>query len=218
MPTGWRASSRAAACSIPSWSRWLRLQRDLPPADRTRLAEYLDDIREIERRIQKAEEQSSADLKLPEPPAGVPESFDEHFKIMFDLQVLAFRAEITRVATMMFARDTSGAVYPQSGVREGFHVASHHANNRANMDRFALINKYHVRDAGLLPGQAESHARWRRQPAGSFDGPLRQQHEQRQPARSRSAARGAGGRRVRPIEGRTAPAVCRRTRRCRIFC
>jgi len=75
---------------------------------------------------------------------GVPESFDEHFKIMFDLQVLAFRAEITRVATMMYARDTSGAVYPQSGIRDGFHVASHHSNNRANMDKFALINKYHV--------------------------------------------------------------------------
>ncbi len=120
------------------------LQLDLPPADRARLTEYLDDIREIERRIQKAEEHSSADLKLPEPPSGIPESFDEHFKIMFDMQVLAFRSQITRVATMMFARDTSGAVYPQSGVREGFHVASHHANNRANMDKFALINKYHV--------------------------------------------------------------------------
>jgi hypothetical protein len=120
------------------------LQRDLPAADRTRLTEYLDDVREIERRIQKAEQQVPADLKLPEAPVGVPESFDEHFKIMFDLQVLAFRAEITRVATMMYARDTSGAVYPQSGVRDGFHVASHHANNRANMDKFALINKYHV--------------------------------------------------------------------------
>jgi hypothetical protein len=120
------------------------LQLDLPAADRTRLTEYLDDIREIERRIQKAEEHSSADLKLPEPPSGIPESFDEHFKIMFDMQVLAFRSQITRVSTMMFARDTSGAVYPQSGVREGFHVASHHANNRANMDKFALINKYHV--------------------------------------------------------------------------
>jgi len=120
------------------------LQRDLPAADRTKLTEYLDDVREIERRIQKAEQQVPADLKLPEAPVGVPESFDEHFKIMFDLQVLAFRAEITRVATMMYARDTSGAVYPQSGVRDGFHVASHHANNRANMDKFALINKYHV--------------------------------------------------------------------------
>jgi len=120
------------------------LQRELPTSDRTRLGEYLDDVREIERRIQKAENQIPADLKLPEAPVGVPESFDEHFKIMYDLQVLAFRAEITRVATLMYARDTSGAVYPQSGIRDGFHVASHHSNNRVNMDKFALINKYHV--------------------------------------------------------------------------
>jgi hypothetical protein len=120
------------------------LQRELPASDRTRLGEYLDDVREIERRIQKAENQIPANLKLPEAPVGVPESFDEHFKIMYDLQVLAFRAEITRVATLMYARDTSGAVYPQSGIRDGFHVSSHHSNNRANMDKFALINKYHV--------------------------------------------------------------------------
>jgi hypothetical protein len=120
------------------------LQRELPASDRTRLGEYRDDVREIERRIQKAENQIPADLTLPEAPVGVPESFDEHFKIMYDLQVLAFRAEITRVATLMYARDTSGAVYPQSGIRDGFHVASHHSNNRANMDKFALINKYHV--------------------------------------------------------------------------
>jgi len=120
------------------------LQRELPASDRTRLGEYLDDVREIERRIQKAENQIPANLKLPEAPVGVPESFDEHFKIMYDLQVLAFRAEISRVATLMYARDTSGAVYPQSGIRDGFHVSSHHSNNRANMDKFALINKYHV--------------------------------------------------------------------------
>jgi Protein of unknown function (DUF1552) len=120
------------------------LQRDLPASDKAKLREYLDDVREIERRIQKAEAQVPAGLKLPEAPVGVPESFDEHFKIMYDLQVLAFRTEITRIATMMYARDTSGAVYPQSGVRDGFHVASHHSNNRANMDRYALINKYHV--------------------------------------------------------------------------
>jgi hypothetical protein len=83
-------------------------------------------------------------LKLPDAPVGIPEAFDEHFKIMFDLQVLAFKAEVTRVITMMYARDTSGAVYPQSGVRDGFHVASHHSNVRANMDKYALINKYHV--------------------------------------------------------------------------
>jgi hypothetical protein len=120
------------------------LQKQLPPGDRLKLTEYLDDVREIERRIQRAEQQVPADLKLPESPVGIPEAFDEHFKIMFDLQVLAFKADITRVATMMYARDTSGAVYPQSGVRDGFHVASHHSNVRASMDKYAIINKYHV--------------------------------------------------------------------------
>jgi Protein of unknown function (DUF1552) len=120
------------------------LQKELPAADRTRLNEYLEDIREIERRIQKAEKATPADLKLPDAPVGVPESFDEHFKIMYDLQALAFRADITRVATLMYARDTSGSVYPQSGVRDGFHVASHHSNNREKMDTFAVINRYHV--------------------------------------------------------------------------
>ena len=120
------------------------LQKDLPASDRSKLSEYLDDVREIERRIQKSEHAVPADLKLPEAPVGVPESFDEHFKIMFDLQVLAFKAEITRISTMMYARDLSGAVYPQSGVRDGFHVASHHSNARAAMDKYALINKYHV--------------------------------------------------------------------------
>ena len=120
------------------------LQKELPPTDRIKLNEYLDDVREIERRIQRAEHQVPTDLKLPEAPVGIPETFDEHFKIMFDLQVLAFKADITRVISMMYARDTSGAVYPQSGVRDGFHVASHHSNVRANMDKYALINRYHV--------------------------------------------------------------------------
>ena len=121
-----------------------RLQGTLDPSDRVRLGEYLDDIREIERRIQKAEEQSASQVDLPEAPVGIPEAFEDHIKLMFDLQVLAYRAEITRISTMMYARDTSGATYPASGVRDGFHGASHHSNVRANMDRFALINKYHV--------------------------------------------------------------------------
>ncbi len=120
------------------------LNKELPASDRSRMADYLDDVREIERRIQKAENQTPKDLKVPDAPVGIPEAFDDHFKIMFDLQTLAFQANITRVATMMYARDTSGSVYPQSGVRDGFHVASHHSNNRAAMDKFALINRYHT--------------------------------------------------------------------------
>ena len=121
-----------------------RLQSKLDPSDRTRLTEYLDDIREIERRIQKAEQQSANEGNVPEAPVGVPELFEDHLKLMFDLQALAYRADITRVMTLMYARDTSGATYPTSGNRDGFHGASHHSNARAKMDSFALINRYHI--------------------------------------------------------------------------
>ena len=121
-----------------------RLQSKLDPSDRTRLTEYLDDIREIERRIQKAEQQSANEGNVPEAPVGVPELFEDHLKLMFDLQALAYRADITRIMTLMYARDTSGATYPNSGNRDAFHGASHHSNARAKMDSFALINRYHV--------------------------------------------------------------------------
>jgi hypothetical protein len=121
-----------------------RLQSRLDPSDRTRLTEYLDDIREIERRIQKAEQQSANEGNVPEAPVGVPELFEDHLKLMFDLQALAYRADITRIMTLMYARDTSGASYVNSGNRDGFHGASHHSNARAKMDSFALINRYHI--------------------------------------------------------------------------
>jgi hypothetical protein len=121
-----------------------RLRGTLDTGDRARLGEYLDDIREIERRIQRAAEQSATQLNVPEAPVGIPEAFEDHLKLMFDLQVLAYKAEITRISTLMYARDTSGATYPASGVRDGFHTASHHSNVRARMDTFAAINRYHV--------------------------------------------------------------------------
>jgi uncharacterized protein DUF1552 len=122
-----------------------RLQSRLDPSDRNRLTEYLDDIREIERRIQKAEQQSANEGNVPEAPVGVPQLFEDHLKLMFDLQALAYRADITRIMTLMYARDTSGATYVNSGNRDGFHGASHHSNARAKMDSFALINGYHVK-------------------------------------------------------------------------
>ncbi|PWU03176.1 MAG: hypothetical protein C5B51_19375 [Terriglobia bacterium] len=127
-----------------------RLEGRLDAGDRARLTEYLDDIREIERRIQMAERQSANDPNIPEAPVGIPEAFEDHIKLMFDLQVLAYRAEITRIATFMYARDTSGATYPASGVRDGFHTASHHSNVRAKMDTFAQINRYHVQMLAYL--------------------------------------------------------------------
>ena len=85
-----------------------------------------------------------SELNVPEAPVGIPEAFEDHIKLIFDLQVLAYRAEITRISTLMYARDTSGATYPASGVRDGFHTASHHSNVRARLDTFARINRYHV--------------------------------------------------------------------------
>jgi len=120
------------------------LQKKLPATDRTRLDQYLGDIREVERRIQKASEESSTELTLPTLPTGIPKDVEAHIKLMFDLQVLAWQANITRVTTLLMAKELSNAVYPKSGVRDAFHILSHHSNLRENMDRFAVLNRYHV--------------------------------------------------------------------------
>ena len=120
------------------------LQRDLPAGDRRRLDQYLDDVREIERRIQRAEAAARVDVTLPDVPAGVPATFAEHVKLMMDLQVLAFQSDITRVSTLMLARELSGAVFPETTIRDPFHNLSHHSNDRGNMDRFAILNLYHM--------------------------------------------------------------------------
>jgi hypothetical protein len=120
------------------------LQRKLPATDRSRLDQYLSDVREIERRIEKAGVQASDDLAVPAAPTGVPSDVEEHIKLMFDLQVLAWQAEITRVSTLLLAKELSNAVYPKSGVRDAFHILSHHSNVQENKDRFAVLNRYHV--------------------------------------------------------------------------
>jgi hypothetical protein len=120
------------------------LRKTLPASDRARLDEYLNDVREIERRIEKTGRQLSADLDVPPAPTGIPKDFEEHIKLMFDLWVLAWRADITRICTLMLSKDLSGSVYPKSGVRDAFHTLSHHSNIKDNQDRFALLNKYHV--------------------------------------------------------------------------
>src|SRR5687768_17715635 len=97
------------------------LQRTLPASDRSRLDQYLTDVREIERRIQKADRQLSAELPVPAAPTGVPSDIEEHIKLMLDLQVLAWQADITRVSTLLLAKELSGAVYPKSTIRDAFH-------------------------------------------------------------------------------------------------
>jgi Protein of unknown function (DUF1552) len=118
----------------------------LPQSDRNRLDEYLDNIREIERRIQKIEERNSSGQarELPTAPVGVPDSYEEHVKLMFDLQATAFAGDITRVSAFKMSRDVSGRAFPESGNSAGFHGASHHGENEQRVTQFGLINKYHV--------------------------------------------------------------------------
>ena len=123
-----------------------RLRRDLGAADRARLGDYLDEVREVERRIQMVEAQnaSGAPRELPGAPVGVPDSFAEHVKLMFDLQVLAFAADTTRVFSFKLGRDASARSYPESGVKTAFHPASHHQEREDRITDFAKINRYHV--------------------------------------------------------------------------
>lgn len=123
-----------------------RLKKDLNPKDRGRLDAYLENVREIERRIQAIEKYNSSGVKreLPDAPIGVPDSWDEHVRLMFDLQVLAFAGEITRVSTIKFGRDTSNRVFPESGSTSPFHSASHHGDTPTAIKEFSKINTYHV--------------------------------------------------------------------------
>jgi hypothetical protein len=123
-----------------------RLRKDLGPADRARLSDYLDDVREIERRIQRVEAQNSSGepRELAGAPIGVPDSFAEHVKLMFDLQALAFASDTTRVFSFKMGRDASSRAYPESGVKTGFHPASHHGEREDRIADFAKINRYHV--------------------------------------------------------------------------
>jgi len=122
------------------------LKRELDPSDRQRMDRYLADIRELERRIQRVEARNGSGeaRELPGAPAGVPDSFDDHVKLMFDLQVLAFESDMTRVFSFKLSRDATGRVFPESGVNRGFHPASHHGEREGNIEDFAAINRYHV--------------------------------------------------------------------------
>jgi hypothetical protein len=147
-----RARRRRRDRSILDWvtDSVTQLRSDLGPADRSRLSEYLDDVREIERRIQKVEALNSSGetRELPSAPIGVPDSYEEHVRLMFDLQAVAFAADITRAFAFKLSRDVSNRVFKEAGVTTGFHIASHHNDRDDRILEFAKINKYHV---SLLP-------------------------------------------------------------------
>jgi uncharacterized protein DUF1552 len=122
-----------------------RLRRELGAGDRTRVNQYLDSVREVERRIQKAEQQSQSTVEFDlARPATVPAVWEDHVKLMFDLQVLALQADMTRVITFQLARETSTRTYPQIGVPEPHHPVSHHANDPEQLAKLAKINAHHV--------------------------------------------------------------------------
>jgi Protein of unknown function (DUF1552) len=123
-----------------------RFGKDLGAGDRAKLEEYTEDIREIERRLEIAKKAAGGmSTEGIVTPAGIPESFDEHVKLHFDLQVLAFKADITRVSTVLYARDLTGRAYPASEVPTvSFHGGSHHAENPDRIKQYSLLNKYHV--------------------------------------------------------------------------
>jgi len=143
-----RAANRRTDRSILDWvsAEVARISKGLGPDDRRRLDQYLTDIREIERRIQRVEatNASGEPRELPGAPMGVPDSFSEHVKLMFDLQAIAFAADITRVFSFKLGRDGSARVYPESGAPLPFHPASHHGDNEPRVLQFGQINKYHV--------------------------------------------------------------------------
>ncbi len=121
------------------------LQKNLGPRDKNTMNDYPESVREIERRIQRTEkEQTDPDVTLPPSPAGIPYSYEEHIKLMYDLLVLAFQANITRVITFMVAREISNRTYPQVGVPDGHHAISHHQNRAEKMEKNVKIQTYHI--------------------------------------------------------------------------
>src|SRR5258708_95796 len=145
---GERRERRVEDRSLLDWltASVARLQKELGTADRARLSDYLDNVREIERRIQKVEKYNSSGepRDLPGAPIGVPDSFSEHVKLMFDLQALAFASDLTRVFAFKLGRDASNRTYPESGFKGAFHSSSHHGEREERIAEFATINTYHV--------------------------------------------------------------------------
>ena len=141
-----RAQRRAQAASLLDsvLTDAAALGRTLPGEDRVRLERHLEDVREVERRIELAGTKVSADLEVPERPAGVPDDFEQRAHLMFDLLALAWAADLTRVGTLMIAKEVSNAVYAASGINDPFHNLSHHSEVPANIERYARLNAYHT--------------------------------------------------------------------------
>jgi hypothetical protein len=125
-------------------SRVKQLQQKLAPSDNRKVDDYLTSLRDVERRIQKAEEQSSKEVPDVTRPAGIPDAFEQHVRLLYDLQLLAFQSDLTRVITFMYGREQTARPYPQIGIPEPHHSVTHHRNEPAQMEKCARIQRYHL--------------------------------------------------------------------------
>ena len=126
-------------------ARVKQLQQTLGPTDNRKVNDYLESLRDVERRIQKAEEQSAQQGPDVDQPAGIPDGFEPHVRLLYDLQVLAYQSDLTRVITFMYGREQTGRTYPQIGIPEPHHPLTHHQNDPVKMEKCTVIQKYHVR-------------------------------------------------------------------------
>jgi hypothetical protein len=144
-PAVWRArrdQDRSILDAVRAKASRLRLELGSP--DRVKLDQYLEAIRDLERRIARSEQQAARELPAFDQPAGIPRTFEEHAKLMFDLQVLAYQADLTRVITFMVGHETSQRAYPEIGVSDAHHPLSHHGGNREKIERLIKVNTYHA--------------------------------------------------------------------------
>jgi Protein of unknown function (DUF1552) len=132
------------------------LASSLGNSDRSKLGEYLDSVRDIEQRIQSTESTTAQNFELPDRPVGIPDSFEEHTKLMFDLQIMAFRADLTRVFSLIMARELSGRTYPMIGIPGQHHLISHHRDDAELMSQKARIDTYHVQMLAYLLEQMQA--------------------------------------------------------------
>jgi hypothetical protein len=126
------------------------LTRVIGPGDRLKLEEYVEALRDVERRIQMAERQNTRELPVVEQPIGVPSDYAEHAKLMMDLLALAYQTDLTRISTFMLAREVSGRAYPEIGVSDSHHPLSHHQDEAAKLERLHMVNEYHFRQFAYL--------------------------------------------------------------------
>ena len=164
------------------------MQRKLGPADNAILDEYLSNIRDVEQQLERMESRAAAVPEGTDAPLGIPDTFDEHMTITYDLMRLAFQGDISRVFTFMVGHEGSSRSYAHIGIPEPHHPVSHHGDKPENIEKYAKITTYHAVEARGVHRQTQSDGRWRRLAAGSFSHLLRQRHEQRQRPRPEQCA------------------------------